>query len=141
MPAHVSLSTSSSLIGRLRAHDNRDWDRFVELYLPVVYGWLRELELQPADAADVSQSVFETLSRRIAQYDPVRASSGFRGWLWGVTRNAFRDHRRSRNAQPQGLDGSSQIQRLEALADAPQEPPSNALSFRSSLARRALQNR
>ena len=97
MPAHVSLSTSSSLIGRLRAHDNRDWDRFVELYLPVVYGWPRELELQPADAADVSQSVFETLSRRIAQYDPVRASSGFRGWLWGVTRNAFRDHRRSLN--------------------------------------------
>lgn len=139
MPAHVSLSTSSNLLLRLKSRNGQAWDRFVGLYLPVVYRWLRELELQPADASDVSQIVFQTLSRRIALYSPDKAASGFRGWLWGVTRNAFLDHCRVQQRQPLARGGTSQIQRLEAFADAPQEPPSDSATFRSSLAHRALQ--
>lgn len=139
MPAHVSLSTSSNLLLRLKSGDGQAWDRFVGLYLPVVYRWLRELELQPADASDVAQTVFQTLSRRIGLYSPDKAASGFRGWLWGVTRNAFLDHCRVQQRQPQARGGTSQIQRLEAFAEVPQEPPSDAATFRSSLAHRALQ--
>lgn len=139
MPAHASVSTSLSLINRLRSQDADAWERFVGLYLPIIYGWLRELGLKPADASDVSQSVFQTLSQRIALFDAKRATSGFRGWLWGVTRNAWRDHCRNAAQHPQATGGSSQLQRMNEIADAPMQPLSTTQSFRSSLAHRALQ--
>jgi RNA polymerase sigma-70 factor (ECF subfamily) len=47
--------TRPSLLVRLRDFQDRQaWAQFVEVYAPVVYGYLRKRGLQDADAADLT---------------------------------------------------------------------------------------
>ncbi|MBX9624735.1 MAG: sigma-70 family RNA polymerase sigma factor [Gemmataceae bacterium] len=86
--------TPQSLLDRLRKSGEPDaWGRFVALYTPILFGWARRLGLGPDDAADLVQEVFVTLLERLPEflYDPNRR---FRGWLWTVTLNKYRERRR-----------------------------------------------
>ena len=48
--------TRPSLLIRLRNHqDSTAWAQFVDLYAPVIYGYLRKRGVQDADAADLVQ--------------------------------------------------------------------------------------
>jgi RNA polymerase sigma-70 factor (ECF subfamily) len=98
-------STSSSLIGRVAAHDPEAWQRLAKLYAPLVYRWARVAGLQESDAADIVQEVFRSVSQSIQSYDTSRAS-GFRAWLWGVARNKLREHFRRRASSPQAIGGT-----------------------------------
>jgi RNA polymerase sigma-70 factor (ECF subfamily) len=85
------LTTSPSLLEHLRhADDPQAWGRFVRLYTPILYAWARRMRLQHADAVDLVQEVFTTLVQKLPefQYDDRRR---FRGWLWTVTRNKWRE--------------------------------------------------
>src|SRR3954471_4605717 len=44
--------TSTTLIVRLKAHDHGAWERFGQLYRPLVQRWCRGHGLQDADAED-----------------------------------------------------------------------------------------
>jgi RNA polymerase sigma-70 factor (ECF subfamily) len=73
--------------------EQRAWDRFVQLYTPLLSLWARRLGLQDHDADDLVQDVFTVLVRKLPEfrYDPQQR---FRGWLWTVTVNKFRERRR-----------------------------------------------
>jgi RNA polymerase sigma-70 factor (ECF subfamily) len=77
----------------------------------MLYTWARHLGLQHADVADLVQDVFTTLVQKLPtfSYDNHKR---FRGWLWTVTRNKWREKHR-RRALP--LDHE---QPLDALATA-----------------------
>jgi RNA polymerase sigma-70 factor (ECF subfamily) len=93
-PKHPSsFSTSLSLVDRVRANDSTAWQRLVDLYGPLVFGWGCRARLTHEDAADVMQEVFLSVSKAILRFDPV-AEGRFRGWLWTITRNKLRDHYR-----------------------------------------------
>jgi RNA polymerase sigma factor (sigma-70 family) len=80
-------ATRASLLVRLRdSHDGGAWREFVELYAPLVYGYLRKQGLQDADAADVSQDVLGAVVASIHRldYDPERGA--FRNWLFTLVR-------------------------------------------------------
>ena len=79
--------TRLSLLVRLRdAQDAEAWTEFVALYGPLVYKFARKRGLQDADAADLTQTVFQELSRQeVARYDARRGT--FRNWLFGIVRN------------------------------------------------------
>src|SRR2546421_13117696 len=71
VPSRV-MDTPASLLERLRQPAApAAWNRFVELYTPVLYAWTRRLGLQPADAADLVQDVFTILVQKLPtfQYD------------------------------------------------------------------------
>jgi RNA polymerase sigma-70 factor, ECF subfamily len=88
--------TSISLLERLRKPgDQEAWSRFVRLYTPLLYLWVRRLKLDPDDAEDLVQDVFATLVDKLPEftYDPSRR---FRGWLWTVAINKLRERRRQR---------------------------------------------
>jgi RNA polymerase sigma factor (sigma-70 family) len=112
------LLTRPSLLVRLRrAADGEAWRQFVALYTPLVYGLARQRGLQDADAADVTQEIFQKVSTAIKnwEYDPRRGS--FRGWLLTLTRNGLRDFRARRKRQWQASgDGITQAL-LEGLPD------------------------
>lgn len=87
-------TTPVSLLERLRdPRDRPAWDRFVQLYTPLLFHWARRLELQDPDAADLVQDVLTTLVQKLPgfRYEPDKR---FRGWLWTVTLNLSRQHRR-----------------------------------------------
>lgn len=60
------VTTSITLLERLRRPDAPDaWDRFVELYTPLLFAWARQAGLQDADAADLVQDLFGVLVRQM----------------------------------------------------------------------------
>ncbi len=118
----TDLITQPSLLVRIR--DQRDaaaWRQFLEIYAPLVYGFLRKQGLQDADAADVAQDVMRTVAQSISQlnYDPRRGT--FRGWLLSVVHSRLADFRRRQQrhnaavhaataAVQQASDGNSSAQ-------------------------------
>jgi RNA polymerase sigma-70 factor (ECF subfamily) len=109
-------TTSASLLLSLRRPDEPDaWSRFVRLYSPGLYAWARRLGLQHADAVDLVQDVFATLVRKLPEFT-YDGGKSFRGWLWTVTRNKWREKCR-RRALP--LEPAAALDRLAGPADEP----------------------
>ena len=101
--------TQPSLLVRLKdAHDREAWERFVDLYAPLVYAFVRKRGLQDADAADLTQDVLRQVASAAKSliYDPRRGS--FRGWLFTVVRNRLTDHWRAAARDVCGSGDSSQ---------------------------------
>ena len=121
-------SLSSSLLTRLQCRDGDAFQRLVELYGPVVYGWCRRRGLQPADAADLGQEVFASVAQRIADFRRDRPSDSFRAWLWGIARHKLLDHWRGRERRPVAVGGSEAQAQLAQVAQdedvsVPEGPP------------------
>ena len=99
----VELHTQPSLLLRIRQPADADaWRQFVELYAPLVYGFLRKQGLQDADAADVAQDVLRTVSQRIGELEYDRSRGSFRGWLFSIVNSRLMDFRR-RNQRERAL--------------------------------------
>ena len=90
-------STPVSLLERLRQPgDTLAWDRFVRLYTPLLYHWLRRTGLQQADAADLVQDVLTVLVTKLPEFIYQRGKS-FHGWLRTLVMNRWRDLRKRKS--------------------------------------------
>jgi RNA polymerase sigma-70 factor (ECF subfamily) len=128
-------TTSVSLLMRLRLpNDKEAWDRFVELYAPLLFHWANRAGMQAGDAADLVQDVFLVLVRKLPEflYDEHKS---FRAWLRTILFNQWRDRLRRARAIPETQDP-------EALANA--SIPDNTqmfgeMEYRERLVGRALE--
>jgi RNA polymerase sigma-70 factor (ECF subfamily) len=137
VPIETAESTSSSLIARIRQRDAEAWQRFTRLYGPLVYGWARQAGLQDADIADVMQDVFRAVADGVDGFQH-GADRGFRGWMWGITRNKLHDHFRRRATHPASPGGTDAYEQLQQL---PEIPPDEWGESNSSLPERSLLHR
>lgn len=128
-------TTPVSLLQRLKQPgEERAWERFTELYTPLLYFWMRRQGLQAQDAADAVQEVLALLVRKLPEFEYDRHGS-FRAWLRTVALNKLRDLRR-RPLEPT-VDAND-----PALANLPDPAPEDALEeaeYRQHLVRQALQ--
>jgi RNA polymerase sigma-70 factor (ECF subfamily) len=100
--------TSVNLLKRIGEHKSDSaWQRFVDLYTPLIFYWARGKGLSSDDASDIVQDVLSTLVLKLPefQYDPNRR---FRAWLKTITLNRVTDlHRRNQllslQSEPDGL--------------------------------------
>ena len=82
--------TSESLIIQVRDPADREaWERFEQLYRPVVFRIARAKGLQHADALDLVQQVLLSVSGAISRYEKRDDGRPFRNWLSRITRNAI----------------------------------------------------
>lgn len=82
--------TNHSLIARVKdLGDGASWVEFLGIYQPVVYRMARRRQLQDADAQDVMQQVFLSISRSIEGWEPGDGQPPFRAWLTTIARNAI----------------------------------------------------
>lgn len=116
MPSGSSGSLSTSLIQRLKVHNQDAWRRLLDLYVPLVFSWCRRSGLQSQDAEDVVQEVFQAVNRAIGDFQLVRPTDTFRGWLRTITRNKIHDHFRNRASQPLAAGGTDAHQRFMDVA-------------------------
>jgi RNA polymerase sigma-70 factor (ECF subfamily) len=128
-------STPVSLLERLkRPEEQAGWDRFVHLYTPLLSHWAARLGLRGQDADDLVQDVFTLLVQKLPEFrhDPQKR---FRGWLWTITLNKWRDRRRRQ------APGASSLEEAD-LATLGTPDPAEEISeeeYRRYLVRRALE--
>ena len=109
--------TQPTLLVRIRdARDQEAWGRFVDLYAPLVYGFLHKRGLQDADAADLTQDVMRQVAAAAhsLEYDARRGS--FRGWLFTVVQNRLTDHWRREGLRERGVGDTDAQQQLNEVA-------------------------
>jgi RNA polymerase sigma-70 factor (ECF subfamily) len=94
--------TPVSLLERLQSRPSgADWQRFVDLYSPLIVAWLTRFGADEATVGDVGQEVLIAVWNHIGRVE--RRAGHFRGWLWTLTRNKFREHLRKRQAPANGV--------------------------------------
>lgn len=102
----------SSFLEELKQGRPAGWQRFLQLYGPLVYSWCRtRWHLAPADAADVLQEVALRVLESIAGF----RGGNFVAWLWAVTRSRVANHLQHRPERAVG--GSDFRERLAEVAD------------------------
>jgi RNA polymerase sigma-70 factor (ECF subfamily) len=105
----------------LRDHQDAEaWAQFVNLYAPVIYGYLRKRGLQDADAADLVQVCLRQVALHIGSMEYASGADSFRGWLFTIVRNKLRDFHDRPRGFVQG-SGDTTVQRL--LEDQPALEP------------------
>jgi RNA polymerase sigma-70 factor, ECF subfamily len=110
--------TSHSLIARVKdLGDGAAWTEFLGIYQPVVFRMARRRGLQDADAQDVMQQVFLSISKSIEGWIPGDLQPPFRAWLTTIARNAITKAltRRPRDA---ATGSTSMVELLDAQPDA-----------------------
>ena len=110
-------STPASLLVRLRQpNEGSAWDRFVELYSPLLFHWAKNLVRQEADAADLVQEAFLLLWRTLPefQYSPTKS---FHGWLRTLFLNRARQRMRERSPATSDKDWDDLADSIDNVAE------------------------
>lgn len=131
-----SPTTQPSLLVRIRDRSDRaSWAQFVELYGPVVYGFLRKRGVQDADAADLMQDVMMDIANAIDRFHYDSAKGCFRNWLLTIVQNRLCNYwRRGQSARGQG--GTDAV---ELLRSHPQPGGEESAEWEKACRRRLFQ--
>jgi RNA polymerase sigma factor (sigma-70 family) len=114
--------TQPTLLVRIRdASDQEAWERFVDLYAPLVYGFLRKRGLQDADAADLTQDVMRSVAAAAQRLEYDQRRGLFRSWLFTIVQNKLIDHWRKDGIRERGAGDTAAQQELNALPQADNE--------------------
>jgi RNA polymerase sigma-70 factor (ECF subfamily) len=110
--------TSFSLLARLREQPDADsWKRLVDLYTPLIHGWLRRHSVPQADADDLTQEVMTVVVRELPNFNHNQQPGAFRAWLRTIAVNRLRALWRSRQNRPVGTGDSDFLKMLDQLED------------------------
>src|SRR5262245_30874694 len=117
--------TSASLLDRARhGSDSASWQRLVELYTPLIRGWLRRhAQLRAEDADDLVQEVLAVVVRKLPQFERQPRAGAFRRWLRTITVNILREFWRGQRVRPLATGGGDFQEMLDQL-----ENPESGLS-------------
>lgn len=135
--------TSASLLDRAKARDPDAWRKLVDLYAPFVYTWCRRWGVEPGDARDLVQEVFQAVAVHLARFRHDQPGATFRGWMWTIAHNAARKYFIARGKRPEVIGGTDMHLRLgqvpaasaaqdETAEDAP-PPGEDVLCMRRAL--------
>ena len=97
--------------------ENREaWERFAQMYRPVIYRIALARGLQDADAHDLAQQVLMSVASAIGRWEKANEQTRFRNWLSRITRNAILNAL-TRRPKDQARGGSSVQNLLEEVPD------------------------
>jgi RNA polymerase sigma-70 factor (ECF subfamily) len=110
--------TPASLLHRLRtAPDKEAWERFVEIYGPLLHRWLCNYGVQHHDACDIGQDILITVVGEMPNFHYDRQRGSFRGWLRTIMINRLRAFWRARQTQSADWAAGNLEHQLAELAD------------------------
>ena len=116
--------TSVSLLERLCLQpDEHSWKQFIDLYAPLIRGWLRRYSVKKEDAEDLAQEVMTVVVRELGHFQHNQQRGAFRNWLRTVTVNQLRALWRNQRGRAAASGDSDIAQMLDQLAD-----PNSSLS-------------
>jgi RNA polymerase sigma-70 factor (ECF subfamily) len=71
------------------------WNRFVDLYTPLLFHWARQLRQQASDSADLVQDVLMILWQKLPEFE-YDSGRSFHAWLKTLFLNRHRSRQRAR---------------------------------------------
>jgi RNA polymerase sigma-70 factor (ECF subfamily) len=112
------VQTSASLLERLRLQPyGGAWQRLIDLYEPLIRGWLRRHGLQRADSDDLVQEVLGVLVTGILGFEHNGRPGAFRSWLRTITVICLRRFWRAQRYRADAAGGSDWEEHLRQLED------------------------
>ena len=106
--------TSHSLLEHLQEGPNETaWRRMVDLYTPLIRGWLRRYAVNDSDCDDLVQDVLAVVVRRMPDFQRKPQVGSFRRWLRTITVNCLRDFWRAQRLKPGNQEISGVLAELE----------------------------
>jgi RNA polymerase sigma-70 factor (ECF subfamily) len=109
------METSVSLLERLAgAPTDDDWRRLLELYQPLLRGWMMRAGVPASDADDLIQEVLLVVFREVRAFERQRQGA-FRAWLRTILVYRMRDYFRARRHRPTATGDSDFLQQLDEL--------------------------
>jgi RNA polymerase sigma-70 factor (ECF subfamily) len=111
-------ATSASLLDRLAVKsDAGAWQRLVEVYTPLIRGWLVRHAVQDADCSDLVQEVLAVVMQKMPEFHHNQRRGAFRAWLRAITTNCLRDFWKARRYRPRATGDSDFQEVLNQMAD------------------------
>jgi RNA polymerase sigma factor (sigma-70 family) len=111
-------TTSLSLLAHLQAQpDEESWLRLVQLYNPLLRGWLRGYSAAGQDSDDLVQDVLAVLVKDLPAFRHPGHGGAFRGWLRGILVNRLRAFWRAGRGRPVATGDSGFLRLAEQLTD------------------------
>jgi RNA polymerase sigma-70 factor (ECF subfamily) len=109
--------TRPSLLIRAQIGDTNAWKDLMELYRPLILGWLNRQGVQACDLEDLSQDVLLTVVKRLPGFQHSGQRGAFRSWLRAIICTRTADYWRALDAGTQGAGGSGAVAALQEIAD------------------------
>jgi RNA polymerase sigma-70 factor (ECF subfamily) len=112
-------TTSLSLLARLQGQPDADsWRRLVDVYQPLLRGWLRGYATTDQDVDDLVQEVLVVVVKELPKFRHAGHGGAFRGWLRGILVNRLRAFWRAGRGRPVATGDSAFLHLAEQLGDA-----------------------
>jgi RNA polymerase sigma-70 factor (ECF subfamily) len=89
----------------------------VELYQPLVFGWLRRHQVAHHDAEELTQDVLAAVVRELPAFSHSGHKGAFRHWLRQITVNRARGFWRGGKGRPRATGETKFLKMVEQLAD------------------------
>jgi len=111
----AAIDTPLSLLDRLVSHeDDESWQRFSDLYEPLIRRWVGKLVSRPDSVDDVTQEVLKALVEGLPGFQHNRRKGAFRAWLRSITIHRVRRHWRDQRATPAQLSDARDLEDLRS---------------------------
>jgi RNA polymerase sigma-70 factor (ECF subfamily) len=112
----VNLTTSVSLIERVKRGEADSWGQLWYLYRPLIRAQCRRHGLSESDSEDIEQDVFKTVVLKIVGFEK-RPGPSFRCWLRRITLNKLGDYFRRARDQVRGVGGTDAHRSIDQIAE------------------------
>jgi RNA polymerase sigma-70 factor (ECF subfamily) len=89
----------------------------VDLYTPLIQGWLRRYDVRPEDAEDLTQEVLSVVVRELPRFEHDRRRGAFRCWLRTITIHRLRGFWRASRTRPAATGDRAVDEQLRQLED------------------------
>src|SRR5262245_6266972 len=99
--------TQTSLLLRARQGEVAAWQRLVDLYQPLIRGWLVRQQVRPVDVEDLTQDVLAAVVKDLPRFEHAGRPGAFRSWLRTITVNRARAFWRAGAGRVQSAGGMS----------------------------------
>jgi RNA polymerase sigma-70 factor (ECF subfamily) len=109
--------TRHSLLIRAQTGEENAWKDLIDLYRPLVMGWLNRQGVPAVDLDDLSQDVLLSVVKHLPNFEHSGNRGAFRSWLRTIVCNRTTDYWRTVSASTPASGGSGATARLQQIAD------------------------
>src|SRR5262245_17214056 len=109
--------TRQSLLIRARTGEESAWKHLMDLYRPLILGWLNRQGVPAVELEDLSQDVLLSVVKHLPTFEHSGARGAFRSWLRTIVCSRTTDYWRATGASTPASGGSGAMMALQQIAD------------------------